>query len=209
MSDVQIMNRILSYHSEVNSQNIRSGNIDKNIDYGKIANCASEIADLKLKIDTNTKYVEDLESEIRVLKYKNEVDLIIIDYLTLLKSRGKYASRELEVSDISRKLKLLSLELDIPIIILVQLNRDAENREPTMANIRESGTIEQNCDNIIFLHNASGDDKSAVTNIQITLAKQRQGTTGRFELTFDKRYSKFKPKEEQSETYKRYPTKSN
>jgi replicative DNA helicase len=129
--------------------------------------------------------------------------------LTLLKSRGKYASRELEVSDISRKLKLLSLELDIPIIILVQLNRDAENREPTMANIRESRTVEQNCDNIIFLHNASGDDKSSVTNIQITLAKQRQGTTGRFELTFDKRYSKFKPKEEQNGTYKRYPTKSN
>jgi replicative DNA helicase len=70
MSDVQIMNRILSYHSEVNSQNIRSGNIDKNIDYGKIANCASEISDLKLKIDTNTKYVEDLESEIRVLNIK-------------------------------------------------------------------------------------------------------------------------------------------
>ena len=94
------------------------------------------------------------------------------------------------MAEISRKLKLLALDLHIPIIVLVQLNRDAENKVPSMANIRESGSIEQNCDNIIFLHKEN-DEKKLVENMKVILEKQRQGGTGVLELIFDKKYARF------------------
>ena len=195
MNEIQIMNRIIAYYTDINSQTLRNATIENN-EYSKIASNTDRITGLKMKIDTKVRYVEDLEADLRLLKYKDELDLVVIDYLTLLKSKNKYASRELEVAEISRRLKLMALELNIPVIVLVQLNRDAENKEPTMANIRESGTIEQNCDNIIFLHNPNAETQNqAVSDIEIILAKQRQGTTGKFEVTFDKRYSKFISKE--------------
>lgn len=196
MNNIQMTNRLLSYYSEVNAQAIRSGKINVKQDYPKIANGVNLLEKLNIKLDCKTRYIEELENQLRILKYRNDLDVVVIDYLTLLKSKGKYASRELEVSEISRKLKLLALELNIPIIILVQLNRDAENKEPTMANIRESGSIEQNCDNIIFLYNKNPETFSdAIIEVEVILAKQRQGATGKFALKFDKRYSKFINKE--------------
>lgn len=189
MSSEQIMQRIIASYCYINTQFLRTGRLNDE-DMAKIAQGTNKIIDLNLNIDTKTRSIEDLENVAYALKDKNEIDVLIIDYLTLLKSKEKFASRELEVAEISRKLKLLALDLHIPIVVLVQLNRDAENKIPTMANIRESGSIEQNCDNIMFLHNSS-DEKKSVEEIDIILEKQRQGTTGKIKLRFDKKYSKF------------------
>lgn len=190
MSSEQIMQRIIASYCYINTQFLRTGRLN-NEDMAKIAQGTNKIVDLNLNIDTKTRSIEDLENVAYALRDKNEIDVLIIDYLTLLKSKEKFASRELEVAEISRKLKLLALDLHIPIVVLVQLNRDAENKVPTMANIRESGSIEQNCDNILFLHNSS-DEKKTVEVIDVILEKQRQGTTGKIQLRFDKKYSKFK-----------------
>lgn len=188
MSAEQIMQRIIGYYTGINTQFLRTGRL-KNEEMAKIAEQTNNILSLNLKIDTKIRYVEDLENVISALKEKEEIDILIVDYLTLLKSKEKFAIRELEVAEISRKLKLLALDLKIPVIILVQLNRDAENKVPTMANIRESGSIEQNCDNIIFLHNEDLDKQPNI--ITVILEKQRQGTTGSLKLMFNKRYSRF------------------
>lgn len=188
MSAEQIMQRIIGYYTGINTQFLRTGRL-KNEEMAKIAEQTNNILSLNLKIDTKIRYIEDLENVISELKEKEEIDMLIVDYLTLLKSKEKFAIRELEVAEISRKLKLLALDLKIPVIILVQLNRDAENKVPTMANIRESGSIEQNCDNIIFLHNEDLDKQPNI--ITVILEKQRQGTTGSLKLMFNKRYSRF------------------
>lgn len=188
MSAEQIMQRIIGYYTGINTQFLRTGRL-KNEEMERIAEQTNNILSLNLKIDTKIRYVEDLENVISALKEKEEIDILIVDYLTLLKSKEKFAIRELEVAEISRKLKLLALDLKIPVIILVQLNRDAENKVPTMANIRESGSIEQNCDNIIFLHNEDLDKQPNI--ITVILEKQRQGTTGSLKLMFNKRHSRF------------------
>lgn len=188
MSAEQIMQRIIGYYTGINTQFLRTGRL-KNEEMAKIAEQTNNILSLNLKIDTKIRYIEDLENIISELKEKEEIDILIVDYLTLLKSKEKFAIRELEVAEISRKLKLLALDLKIPVVILVQLNRDAENKVPTMANIRESGSIEQNCDNIIFLHNEDLDKQPNI--ITVILEKQRQGTTGSLKLMFNKRHSRF------------------
>ena len=188
MSAEQIMQRIIGNYTGINTQFLRTGRL-KNEEMAKIAEQTNNILSLNLKIDTKIRYIEDLENVIFELKEKEEIDVLIVDYLTLLKSKEKFAIRELEVAEISRKLKLLALDLKIPVVILVQLNRDAENKVPTMANIRESGSIEQNCDNIIFLHNEDLDKQQNI--ITVILEKQRQGTTGSLKLMFNKRYSRF------------------
>ena len=113
--------------------------------------------------------------------------MLVIDYIQLLKSSSKFNSREQEVADISRRLKLLTLELNIPIIALCQLNRNAVRNEPTTADLRESGSLEQDADNIIFLYkeNEESDD------IDLKLAKQRAGQTGKLKLIFKKQTSTF------------------
>lgn len=190
MSDEQIMQRIIANFSNINSQYLRTGRILEE-EMIKIADSTNDILNLKMNIDSKTKYIEDFESILINLKNTNKVDLAIIDYLTLLKSHSKFQIREQEVAEITRKLKLLALDLKIPIIILVQLNRDAENKVPSLANIRESGSIEQNCDNVIFLFNENSEEKKAVEIIDVILEKQRQGLTGRLKLKFDKKYSRF------------------
>ncbi len=190
MSTEQLMQRIIASFCRINTQFLRTGRMQAS-EMESLAAMTEQILKLNLKIDTRTRNIEELENIAITLKDKNEIDLLIIDYLTLLKSKEKYMSREIEVAEISRRLKLLALDLKIPIIILVQLNRDAENKVPTMANIRESGSIEQNCDNIIFLHNEN-DEKKPVEVLDVILEKQRQGTTGIIKLAFDKKYSTFK-----------------
>ena len=121
------------------------------------------------------------------MKNKSNLDLLVIDYLQLLKNNGSFKSREQEVADISRTLKLLSLELEIPIIALCQLNRNASRSEPTLADIRESGSIEQDADNVIFIYKENEDSEL----ITIDLQKQRSGNTGKTKLKFNKIVSEF------------------
>ena len=135
----------------------------------------------------------DIEIELRRLKNMKNLGLAVIDYLQLIKNNNKkYNNREQELADISRTLKLLSLELDIPIIALCQLNRNASRTEPTLADIRESGAIEQDADNVIFLYKQNADEDTPTQDIVVDLQKQRNGCTGTLNLRFVKRLSEFR-----------------
>lgn len=186
MSEEQIIQKLLAKRSRVNSRKIRNGDLkDKEID--KIGLACGEISDLLLKVITKANTIQQIEVEARRMKNRNELDLLIIDYLQLVRNLGNFKSREQEVADISRTLKLLSLELEIPIIALCQLNRNASRSEPTLADIRESGSIEQDADNVIFLYQEDEENNIVTVDLQ----KQRAGNIGKTILKFNKMNSEF------------------
>lgn len=153
----------------------------------------AEISDLPIFINTKVRSIEAIEIYARRLKNKNNLGLLIIDYLQLIKSKNKFTSREQEVAEISRTLKLLSLELKIPIIGLCQLNRNAARTEPTLADLRESGSIEQDADNVIFIYKENDNEpESFVEDVVIDLQKQRAGGLTKVVVRFDKKVSEFK-----------------
>lgn len=186
MSDIQLIQKMIAKHSMINSYKMRLGTLEDN-DWNKIAEASVKISDLKLKVDTKIRTIQEIELMAKRLKNKEEIDLLIIDYIQLLKSQGKFNLREQEVAEISRRLKLLSLELNIPIIALCQLNRNANIGEPTLADLRESGSLEQDADNIIFIYKE--DEESNITTLK--LAKQRAGDTGKVKVKFNKQLSMF------------------
>ena len=186
MSEEQIIQKILAKKARVNSRKIRNGDLTGE-ELDNIYIKCGEISDLPLFLYTKLKSIQQIEIEARKLKNKGKIDLLIIDYLQLVKNLGNFRSREQEVADISRTLKLLSLELEIPIIALCQLNRNASKNEPTLADIRESGSIEQDADNVIFLYQEDVEDNK----VTIDLQKQRAGNTGKLKLKFNKILSEF------------------
>lgn len=189
MSDTQLIQKIIAKSSKVNSYKMRSGNIEEE-DWQKIAKTIEQISHLPFKIITNAMNIQKIEQIIKRLKQKNQVDLVIIDYIQLIKNKGKFSSREQEVADISRTLKLLTLELNIPIIALCQLNRNANKSEPTLADLRESGSIEQDADNVIFLYQEK-EQQEEVVDIILKIAKQRTGEVGKINLKFNKSKGEF------------------
>lgn len=189
MSDVQLITKMISKKSGINSYKIRTGSIAEK-DWDKIAYAIGEISELPFKIISNAMNIQMIEKTIRKLKNKNEVDLVIIDYIQLIKNKGKFGTREQEVADISRTLKLLTLELNIPIIALCQLNRNATKSEPTLADLRESGSIEQDADNVLFLYQEQ-EQETPIVDIILKIAKQRTGEIGKVFLKFNKAKSEF------------------
>lgn len=187
MSETQLIQKMISRESNIDSYKMRMGYLEEN-DFKKISQASVSLSSLKLNINTKIRTIQKLELEARRLKNKGKLDLIVIDYIQLLKSSEKYNSREQEVAEISRRLKLMSLELDIPIIALCQLNRNANTGEPTLADLRESGSLEQDADNIIFIYRENEND----TETTLKLAKQRAGDTGKIKVRFDKQTSTFR-----------------
>lgn len=187
MSEIQIIQKLISRRARVNSRKIRNASLDIN-ELERVGLAGQQISELKFTILTKANTIQQIEIEARRLKNKNKLDLLVIDYLQLVKNAGAFKSREQEVADISRTLKLLSLELDIPIIALCQLNRNASKNEPTLADIRESGAIEQDADNVIFLYQQNPEDNL----VTIDLQKQRAGNTGTLRLKFNKMNSEFR-----------------
>lgn len=186
MSDIQLIQKMIAKHSMINSYKMRLGTLEDS-DWNKIAEASVKISDLNLRVNTKIRTIQEIELIAKRLKNKEEIDLLIIDYIQLLKSQGKFNLREQEVAEISRRLKLLSLELNIPIIALCQLNRNANIGEPTLADLRESGSLEQDADNIIFIYKE--DEESNLTTLK--LAKQRAGDTGKVKVKFNKQLSMF------------------
>lgn len=186
MSAEQIIQKIIAKKARVNSRKIRNGDL-KQEEISKIAMTCGEITDLPIKILTKANTIQQIEIEARKMKNKNKLNLLIIDYLQLVRNLDNFKSREQEVADISRTLKLLSLELEIPIIALCQLNRNASRNEPTLADIRESGSIEQDADNVIFLYQQDEENNIVTVDLQ----KQRAGNTGKTILKFNKVNSEF------------------
>lgn len=186
MSQTQLIQKMIAKQSIVNSYKMRLGTLEEG-DWEKIAKASIKLSELNLTINTKVRTIQDIEVIAKRLKNKDKLDLLIIDYIQLLKSQGKFNLREQEVAEISRRLKLLSLEINIPIIALCQLNRNANIGEPTLADLRESGSLEQDADNIIFIYKENEED--SITTLK--LAKQRAGDIGKVKVKFNKQLSTF------------------
>lgn len=189
MSEEQIITKLIAKDTRINSTKMRLGTLNDQ-EVVKVYEAGAELEERPLYITSNLRTIQQIEVEARKLKNKKNIGLIIIDYIQLIKSSQKFNLREQEVADITRTLKLLTLELKIPIIGLCQLNRNATRQEPMLSDLRESGAIEQDADNVIFIYQEEETDTAAPV-VTIKLAKQRAGTTGKVNMIFRKVYSEF------------------
>ena len=198
MSKEQLVNRLFSLESQVDAQLLRTGNL-KDSDWEKLIEGAGVIGKSKMIIDdTPGISISELRSKCRKFKLEQGLDLIIIDYLQLMTGRvgGRAESRQQEISDISRSLKGLSRELNVPVIALSQLSRAVEQRpdhRPMMSDLRESGAIEQDADVVMFIYRDDYYNKDTdMKNIaEIIIAKQRNGPIGTVNLAWLPNYTKF------------------
>ena len=196
MSKDQLVNRILSMESKVDSQMIRTGNLNTG-DWEKLIESAGVISDAPLFIDdTPGITISELRSKCRKYKLEKGLGLVIIDYLQLMNGNRRTESRQQEISDISRALKSLARELDVPVIALSQLSRACEQRpdhRPMLSDLRESGAIEQDADVVMFIYRDDYYNKDTEKkNIsEIIIAKQRNGPIGTVELVWLPNYTKF------------------
>ncbi|HOO29153.1 MAG TPA: replicative DNA helicase, partial [Lachnospiraceae bacterium] len=196
MSKEQLVNRLLSMESHVDSQHIRTGNMKDN-DWESIVEGAGVIGKSKLIIDdTPGISISELRSKCRKYKLEHDLQIVIIDYLQLMSGSGRSDSRQQEISDISRALKSLARELRVPVVALSQLSRAVEKREdhrPMLSDLRESGAIEQDADVVMFLYrddyyNKETDKKGIA---EVIIAKQRNGPIGTVELVWMEDLTKF------------------
>lgn len=191
MSKNQLVERLIAKESRVDSNKIRTGILTEE-EMEKVAEATAVVYEMPIFINTKTKNIQDIEIYARKLKNKENIGLLIIDYIQLMKSQNKLNSREQEVSEITRTLKLLSLELKIPIIGLCQLNRNAAKNEPTLSDLRESGAIEQDADNVIFLYKKDdNEERKNIEDVVIDLQKQRAGPLAKVVVRFDKKIGEF------------------
>ncbi len=207
MGEVELVNRLLSLESNVDSGHIRTGNLSDD-EWEKIVRSAGEIGDSNLIIDAPPSLtVSELRSKCRKYKMEKDIKLIIIDYLQLMKgsSRAASESRQQEISEISRSLKSLARELDIPVIALSQLSRAVEQRpdkRPMLSDLRESGAIEQDADVVMFIYRDDyyNKDSKEIGIAEINVAKQRSGPTGVVKLAWLPDYTKFANLEKRYQT---------
>lgn len=198
MSKEQLVNRLFSLESQVDAQALRTGNM-KDSDWEKLIEGAGIIGQSKLIIDdTPGISVSELRSKCRKYKLENDLDLIIIDYLQLMTgSVGRSSeSRQQEISEISRSLKGLARELNVPVIALSQLSRAVESRpdkRPMLSDLRESGAIEQDADVVMFIYRDEyyNKDSEYKKQAEIIIAKQRNGPVGTVHLAWLGEYTKF------------------
>lgn len=196
MSKEQLVNRLFSLESKVDSQSIRTGNLSDE-DWAKLIEGAGIIGKSNLIIDdTPGISVAELRSKCRKYKLEHNLGIIIIDYLQLMTGSKKTDSRQQEISDISRSLKEVARELNVPVIALSQLSRAVEQRpdhRPMLSDLRESGAIEQDADVVMFIYRDDYYNKdSEKKNIaEIIIAKQRNGPIGTVELVWLPNYTKF------------------
>ncbi len=196
MSREQLVMRMFSSEAQIDMQRIKSGAITPD-ELERVAGVLGPMGQSKLFIDDSaTATVPELRSKCRRLKARQGLDLIVIDYLQLMQSPKRTDSRQQEISDITRSLKVLARELDVPIILLSQLSRGPEQRadhRPLMADLRESGAIEQDADLVILLYREQAYDEDADNTAEIILAKHRNGPTGTVYLAWLGEYTKFLP----------------
>ena len=197
MSREQLMNRLFSMESKVDSQSLRTGNL-KDEEWSKLIESAGIIGESNLIIDdTPGISIAEMRSKCRKYKLEHGLDIIIIDYLQLMTGSGRGSdSRQQEISDISRSLKALARELNVPVVALSQLSRAVEQRtdhRPMLSDLRESGAIEQDADVVMFIYrddyyNKDSEDKGIA---EIIIAKQRNGPIGTVNLVWLPDYTKF------------------
>lgn len=209
MSSQQLVQRLLGSMARVNLKKIRDGFLSER-DFPNLTNAASKLADSNIFIDdTSGLSILELRAKARRLKQKHDIRLIVIDYLQLLRSPSRRAqdNRQLEIAEISSGLKALSKELDVPIIVLAQLNRNPEARaggKPRLSDLRESGSIEQDADVVGLLvraeYYAEGEEEKEETRGEaiLDIVKQRNGPVDEVKLTFLKEFTRFEDRAPES-----------
>ena len=199
MSENALMMRLISSESRINSEKIRSGML-RTSDFQSLTDAAGRIYDAPLYIDdTPNMKLLDLRAQARRLRSKENVEVIFVDYIGLIEPETKTnVPRHEQVAEISRSLKSLARELNIPIICLSQVGRQSEGKAPNLADLRESGSIEQDADVVMFLHRQKETDRdhdqsSRVTNVvtELIVAKQRNGPIGTVRIAFLPKYTRF------------------
>lgn len=196
MSKEQLVNRMLCCEAMVDAQKIKTGKLDDG-DWAKIAEVLGTLSEAPIYIDdTPGTSVSEIGAKCRRLKLEKNLGVVVIDYLQLMQGRGRSESRQQEISEISRSLKMLAKELNVPVITLSQLSRAAEQRQdhrPMLSDLRESGAIEQDADIVMFLYRDDyyneATEKKNVS--EIIIAKHRNGSTGTIELAWLSQYTKF------------------
>ncbi|MBR5597950.1 MAG: replicative DNA helicase [Lachnospiraceae bacterium] len=200
MSKEQLVNRMFSLESNVDAQNLRNGTLSDS-DWEKLIESAGVIGRSNLIIDDTAGIsISELRSKCRKFKLEHNLRMIIIDYLQLMSGSGRSESRQQEISEISRSLKSLARELNVPVLALSQLSRAVEQRpdkRPMMSDLRESGAIEQDADVIMFIYRDDyynkDSDKKGIS--EIIIGKQRNGPIGTVELVWLPEYTKFANKD--------------
>ena len=198
MSKEQLVNRLFALESQVDSQALRTGNL-KDSDWEKLIESAGTIGKSNLIIDdTPGISISELRSKCRKYKLEHDLSVIIIDYLQLMSGRvgGRSESRQQEISEISRSLKGVARELNVPVIALSQLSRAVEQRpdhRPMLSDLRESGAIEQDADVVMFLYRDEyyNKDTEHPNEAEVIIAKQRNGPIGTVNLAWLPNYTKF------------------
>jgi replicative DNA helicase len=202
MPSVQLLTRMLATHAKVDMRKLRGGRLTPS-DEERISEAANELFRLPFYVDDSGGLSSfDLRAKARRLKQKEPtLGLIVIDYLQLMHQKGKVESRQLEVSEISRALKQLAKELNVPIMALSQLNRKVEERKggkPMLSDLRESGAIEQDADVVMFIHREDDSEEGApepqaktVIPVEVIIAKQRNGPVGSVDMVFLAEFTRF------------------
>jgi replicative DNA helicase len=196
MSKEQLVMRMLCSEARVDAHKLRSGYLGR-ADWPKLTTAAGRIAEARIFIDdTPAISVLEMRAKARRLKAEHGLDLLIVDYLQLMRGRGDADNREQEISDISRSLKALAKELQVPVVAMSQLSRAVENRSdkrPVLADLRESGAIEQDADIVIFIYRDEvyhpSDESKGIA--EIIIGKQRNGPIGNIQLAFLDQYTRF------------------
>lgn len=197
MSKEQMVSRILCSEAMVDSNKVRTGRMDDE-DWAKLAEASGILSESKIFIDdTPGISIMEIRAKCRKLKLEQNIGLVVIDYLQLIQGSGKRGgNREQEIAEISRSLKILAKEINVPVIALSQLSRAPEQRpdhRPMLADLRESGSIEQDADIVMFLYRDDyyNEDSEKKDRAEVILAKHRSGSTGTVELAWLGNYTKF------------------
>jgi replicative DNA helicase len=192
----EITMRLLSAESRVPLQTMRTGQMNDD-DWARLARRMSEVADAPLFIDDSPNMsMMEIRAKCRRLKQRHDLKFVIVDYLQLMSSPRRVENRQQEVSDLSRSLKLLAKELEVPVVALSQLNRGSEQRtdkKPMLSDLRESGSIEQDSDVVILLHREDQYEKESprAGEADLIVAKHRNGPTATVTVAFQGHYSRF------------------
>jgi replicative DNA helicase len=196
MSKEQLVQRLLTAEAEVDAHRVRTGKLEEN-DWKKLTDAAGLIAQAPIFIDdTPAISVLEMRAKSRRLQAQQGLDLVIIDYLQLARPSSRAENRQQDVSEISRNLKSLAKELNVPVVALSQLSRAVESRggdkRPLLSDLRESGSLEQDADVVMFIYRPEVyDDSEEEGRADIIIGKQRNGPTGTVRLTFRKEITRF------------------
>ena len=198
MSKPQLGIRLLGFDAQLDATKLRTGFL-KDQEWTLLTDAANRLSELPIFIDDSSAIsVLEMKAKCRRLKKRHDLGLVIVDYLQLIQGRRSAESRQLEISEISRLLKAMAKDLNVPVLALSQLNRKVEdrpNKRPQLADLRESGAIEQDADVIAFIyrdevyHPATDENRNVA---EIIVGKQRNGPTGYFKLTFQKELTRFR-----------------